>query len=216
MSKVRVQSFGVSLDGYGAGPNQSLEHPLGVNGPDLMEWFFHTRIWRQMQGESGGETGIDNEIAERGMTGIGAWILGRNMFGPVRGPWPDESWKGWWGDEPPYHTPVFVLTRYARAPLRMAGGTEFRFVTNGIQSAIDQAREAAGDRDIRIGGGVQTVRQYLRAGLIDEMHFAIRPVLLGRGEALWHDLDVRALGYEIAEAVAGERATHVFIRKKSS
>jgi dihydrofolate reductase len=214
MSKVRVQSFGVSLDGYGAGPDQSLEHPLGVNGPDLMEWFFPTRIWRHMQGQSGGETGIDNEIAERGMSGIGAWILGRNMFGPVRGPWPDDSWKGWWGDEPPYHTPVFVLTRHARAPLAMAGGTEFRFVTDGIESALAQARAAAGERDVRIGGGVQTVRQYLRAGLIDELHLAVRPVLLGRGEELWHDLDVRALGYDIAESVAGERATHVFMRKR--
>ena len=214
MQKVRVQSFGVSLDGYSAGPNQSLEHPLGVNGPELMEWFTQTRIWRDMQGMDGGETGIDNDIAERGMAGIGAWILGRNMFGPVRGPWPDDSWKGWWGDEPPYHTPVFVLTRYARAPLRMAGGTEFRFVTDGIQSALDQARAVAGERDIRVGGGVQTVRQYLRAGLIDEMHLAVRPILLGRGEALWPDIDLRALGYEVAESVDGERATHVFIRKR--
>ena len=214
MSKVRVQSFAVSLDGFGAGHSQSLEQPLGVNGPDLMEWFFHTRIWRSMQGESGGETGIDNGIAEQGMSGIGAWILGRNMFGPVRGPWPDESWKGWWGDEPPYHTPVFVLTRHVRAPLRMAGGTEFRFVTDGILSALQQARNAAGGRDVRIGGGVHTVREYLRAGLIDEMHLAVRPVLLGRGEALWHDLDLRALGYECADSRAGERATHVFIRKR--
>ncbi len=214
MSKVRVRSFGVSLDGYGAGPNQNLEYPLGVNGPDLMEWFFHTRTWRSMQGMDGGETGIDNDIAEQAMSGIGAWIMGRNMFGPVRGPWPDETWKGWWGDEPPYHTPVFVLTRHVRAPLRMAGGTEFRFVTGGIQSALDQARAAAGERDIRIGGGVQTVRQYLRAGLIDEMHLAVRPILLGRGEALWHDIDLRALGYAVAEEIDGERATHVFIRKR--
>jgi len=214
MTKVRVQSFGVSLDGYGAGPEQSLEHPLGINGPDLMEWFFHTRIWRSMQGGSGGETGIDNELAERGMSGIGAWILGRNMFGPVRGPWPDESWKGWWGEEPPYHVPVFVLTRYEREPLRMAGGTEFRFVTGGIEAALEQARAAAGERDVRIGGGVQTVRQYLRAGSIDELHLAVRPVLLGRGEALWHDLDFRALGYEVADSVRGERATHVFIRRR--
>lgn len=214
MTKVRVQSFAVSLDGYGAGPEQSLEHPLGVNGPDLMEWFFHTRVWRSMQGESGGETGIDNEIAERGMSGIGAWILGRNMFGPVRGPWPDESWKGWWGEEPPYHVPVFVLTRHERAPLRMAGRTEFRFVTGGIESALEQARAAADGRDVRIGGGVQTVRQYLRAGLIDELHLAVRPVLLGRGEELWHDLDFRGLGYQVADSVQGERATHVFIRKR--
>ena len=214
MSKVRVQSFGVSLDGYGAGPDQSLEFPLGVNGPDLMEWFFHTRMWRSMQGLPGGETGTDNDIAERGMTGIGAFILGRNMFGPVRGPWPDDSWKGWWGDDPPYHTPVFVLTHFARAPLRMAGDTEFRFVTEGIESALSQARAAAGERDIRIGGGVETVRQYLRAGLIDEMHLAVRPILLGRGEALWRDIDLRALGYEVAEEIDGERATHVFIRKR--
>jgi dihydrofolate reductase len=214
MSKVRVQSFGVSLDGYSAGPDQSLEFPLGVNGPDLMEWFFHTRMWRSMQGMDGGETGIDNDIAERGMSGIGAYILGRNMFGPVRGPWPDESWKGWWGEEPPYHTPVFVLTHFARAPLRMAGDTEFRFVTDGIESALTQARAAAGERDIRIGGGVETVRQYLRAGLIDEMHLAVRPILLGRGEALWRDIDLRALGYEVAEEIDGERATHVFIRKR--
>jgi len=214
MSKVRVQSLGVSLDGYGAGPNQSLENPLGVNGPDLMEWFFHTRMWRSMQGMDGGETGVDNDIAERGMSGIGAYILGRNMFGPVRGPWPDESWKGWWGDEPPYHTPVFVLTHFARAPLRMAGDTEFRFVTDGIESALNQARAAAGERDIRIGGGVETVRQYLRAGLIDEVHLAVRPILLGRGEALWRDIDLRALGYEVAEEIDGERATHVFIRKR--
>lgn len=214
MTKVRVQSFAVSLDGYGAGPEQSLEHPLGVNGPDLMEWFFHTRVWRSMQGESGGKTGIDNEIAERGMSGIGAWILGRNMFGPVRGPWPDESWKGWWGEEPPYHVPVFVLTRHERAPLRMAGRTEFRFVTGGIESALEQARAAADGRDVRIGGGVQTVRQYLRAGLIDELHLAVRPVLLGRGEELWHDLDFRGLGYQVADSVQGERATHVFIRKR--
>ncbi len=214
MSKVRVQSFAVSLDGYGAGPNQSLENPLGVDGPDLMQWFFPTRVWRSMQGLDGGETGLDNDFAERAMSGIGAWILGRNMFGPIRGPWPDESWKGWWGDEPPYHTPVFVLTRYARAPLPMAGGTEFRFVTDGIESALDQARKAAGERDIRIGGGVQTVREYLRAGLIDEMHLAVRPILLGRGEALWRDIDLRALGYEVTESVEGERATHVFIRKR--
>ncbi len=214
MSKVRVQSFAVSLDGYGAGPNQSLENPLGVDGPDLMQWFFPTRVWRSMQGLDGGETGLDNDFAERAMSGIGAWILGRNMFGPIRGPWPDASWKGWWGDEPPYHTPVFVLTRHARAPLPMAGGTEFRFVTDGIESALDQARKAAGERDIRIGGGVQTVREYLRAGLIDEMHLAVRPILLGRGEALWRDIDLRALGYEVTESVEGERATHVFIHKR--
>ena len=215
MTKVRVQSFGVSLDGYGAGPEQSLEHPLGVNGPDLMEWFFHTRTWRSMQGESGGETGIDNEIAERGMSGIGAWILGRNMFGPVRGPWPDESWKGWWGASPPYHTPVFVLTHHARDPVEMEGGTTFHFVTDGIHAALERAKAAAQGQDVRIGGGVATIREYLRAGLIDDIHLAVRPVLLGAGEPLLTGLDLRALGYECAHYVAGERAMHVFLRRRS-
>jgi len=216
MSKFRVSSFAVSIDGYGAGSSQDLEHPLGVNGPDLMEWFFNTRVWRAMHGEGGGETGIDNRIAEQGLSGIGAWILGRNMFGPIRGPWPDESWRGWWGDEPPYHTPVFVLTHHARPPLRMAGGTEFRFVTDGIHSALEQARAAAGDRDIRLGGGVSTIRQYLRAGLIDELHLAVRPVLLGAGEELLHGIDLRALGYEVAEYISGERALHVYLRQRAS
>ena len=214
MSKLRVQSFGISIDGYGAGPNQSLENPLGVRGPELMEWFTHTRMWREMQGQPGGETGVDNEMAELGFANIGAWILGRNMFGPVRGPWPDESWKGWWGDEPPYHTPVFVLTHHPRPTLRMAGGTEFRFVTDGIHAALEQATAAAGGRDVRLGGGVSTVRQYLRAGLVDEMHLALRPVLLGSGEHLLHDIDTNALGYECAKHVAGERATHVWLRKR--
>jgi dihydrofolate reductase len=215
MSKLRVQSFGISIDGYGAGPNQDLDNPLGVNGPELMEWFFPTRIWRRMHGQDGGETGIDNEIAEQGFDGIGAWILGRNMFGPIRGPWPDESWKGWWGDEPPYHTPVFVLTHHARAPIRMTGGTEFRFVTEGIHAALEQAVAAAGGRDVRLGGGVSSVRQYLRAGLIDELHLAVRPVLLGSGEHLLRDIDMRALGFECMEHVAGERATHVFLRRRT-
>ena len=214
MSKLRVLSFAMSIDGYSAGPNQDLQNPLGVNGPDLMEWFFHTRAWRTMHGEADGETGIDNGIAEQSFSGIGAWILGRNMFGPVRGPWPDESWKGWWGDEPPYHVPVFVLTHHPRPPLKMAGGTEFRFVTEGIHAALEQATAAAGDLDVRLGGGVATIRQYLRAGLIDEMHLAMRPVLLGSGENLLHDIDLRALGYECAKSVAGERATHVFLRKR--
>ncbi len=214
MSKVRVQSFGMSIDGYGAGPRQDLEHPLGVNGEELMEWFSPTRVGQRLNGEPGGETGVDNEMAERGFADIGAWILGRNMFGPVRGPWPDESWWGWWGEEPPYHTPVFVLTHHPRPPLRMAGGTEFRFVTEGIRAALDQARAAAGDRDVRIGGGAATVRQYLQAGLIDDMHLAVRPVLLGAGEPVLHGIDLRSLGYECAEHVAGERAMHVFIRKR--
>jgi dihydrofolate reductase len=215
MSKLRVQSFAVSLDGYGAGPNQDLQNPLGVRGPELMEWFFATRAWRKMHGQDGGESGVDNELAEEAFHGIGAWILGRNMFGPVRGPWPDESWKGWWGDEPPYHTPVFVLTHHPRAPVRMKGGTEFRFVTDGIHAALEQAMAAAGGRDVRLGGGVSTVRHYLRARLIDELHLAVRPVLLGSGEHLWRDLDLHALGYACTKVVAGERATHVFLRRNA-
>ncbi|HEY8164506.1 MAG TPA: dihydrofolate reductase family protein [Gemmatimonadaceae bacterium] len=215
MSKLRVQSFAISIDGYGAGPDQDIDNPLGVRGTELMEWFFNTRSWRQMHGLEDGETGIDNEIAEKGLSGIGAWILGRNMFGPIRGPWPDENWKGWWGDEPPYHTPVFVLTHHARAPIRMKGGTEFRFVTDGIHSALEQAKTAAGERDVRLGGGVSTIREYLQAGLIDELHLAMRPVLLGSGEHLLHDIDMRALGYECEKSVAGERATHVFLRKRA-
>jgi dihydrofolate reductase len=214
MSRLRVNSFAISIDGYGAGPNQDLENPIGAGGLELMEWFFHTRAWRQMHGQDGGETGIDNGLAESGFAGVGAWILGRNMFGPIRGPWPDEKWKGWWGDEPPYHVPVFVLTHHARAPLKMAGGTEFRFVTEGIQVALDQARAAAGGRDVRLGGGVSTVRQYLRAGLIDELHLAIRPVLLGSGEHLLNGIDLRAAGYQCTRSVAGERATHVFLTRR--
>jgi dihydrofolate reductase len=216
VSRVRVLSFAVSLDGYGAGPWQDLEHPLGVNGPELMEWFFPTRVWRRMHGHDDGETGVDNEMAERAFAGIGAWILGRNMFGPVRGPWPDDTWRGWWGDDPPYHTPVFVLTHHARPPLHMAGGTEFRFVTDGIHAALQQARDAAGDRDVRIGGGVATIRQYLRAQLIDEVHLAVRPLLMGSGEPLWADIDLRALGYESAEHITGERAIHVRLRKRGA
>jgi dihydrofolate reductase len=214
MPKLRVQCFAISIDGYGAGPDQDLENPLGVRGPELMEWVFATRFWRKMHGLDDGDTGIDNGLAEQGMSGIGAWILGRNMFGPVRGPWPDESWKGWWGDEPPYHTPVFVLTHHARAPVPMTGGTVFRFVTDGIHSALKQAKAAAGDRDVRLGGGVATVRQFLREGLIDELHLAMRPVLLGQGEHLLENIDLRALGYECTKSVAGERATHVFLSKR--
>jgi dihydrofolate reductase len=214
MSKLRVQSFGMSVDGYSAGPDQDLQNPLGVRGPELMEWFFHTRMWRKMHGTTDGETGVDNDIAGKGFAGLGAWIIGRNMFGPVRGPWPDDSWKGWWGDEPPYHTPVFVLTHHPRPALTMAGGTVFHFVTGGIHAALEQATAAAGELDVRLGGGVSTVRQYLRARLVDEMHIAIRPVFLGSGESLLHDLDLHALGYECAECIAGERATHVFVRKR--
>jgi dihydrofolate reductase len=214
MSKVRVLCFGYSLDGFSAGADQSLENPLGVRGPELFEWFFATRVWRQMHGRDGGETGVDNAMAEKSFENIGAWIMGRNMFGPVRGPWPDESWRGWWGEEPPYRVPTFVLTHHARAPLAMKGGTVFHFVTGGIHEALARARDAAGSRDIRIGGGVATVRQYLQARLIDEVHLATRPVLLGRGERLFQDLDARALGYECEKVVPGERATHVFLRRK--
>jgi dihydrofolate reductase len=214
LSKLLVRCFGLSIDGYGAGPNQDLQNPLGVKGPEIMEWFFPTRVFRKMHGFQDGETGMDNEIAEQGFAGIGAWILGRNMFGPIRGPWPDDTWKGWWGDEPPYHTPVFVLTHHPRAPLKMSGGTEFRFVTGGIHDALEQATAAANGRDIRLGGGVSTIRQFLAASLIDELHLAVRPVLLGSGEHLLNGLDLCALGYECAKSVAGERATHVFLRKR--
>jgi dihydrofolate reductase len=214
MSKLRVASFAMSIDGFGAGPRQDLQNPLGVGGMMLHEWFFATRVWRRMQGQEGGETGVDDQMAERGFAGVGAWILGRNMFGPVRGPWPDESWKGWWGDEPPYHTPVFVLTHHARAPLKMKGGTEFRFVTDGIHAALEQANASAKGQEVRVGGGAATIRQYLQAGLIDELHLVVRPVLLGSGEPLLNGIDMRALGYECAESVAGERATHVFLRKR--
>jgi dihydrofolate reductase len=214
MSKLRVQSFAISIDGYGAGPSQDLQNPLGIGGPELMEWFLPTRLWRRMQGLSDGEAGVDNAVAEQGFAGIGAWILGRNMFGPVRGPWPDEEWKGWWGEEPPYHTPVFVLTHHPRPVLKMAGGTEFHFVTGGIHAALEQATQAAGALDVRLGGGVSTIRQYLRSGLIDELHLAIRPVLLGSGEHLLSDIDLPALGYTCVKHVAGERATHVFLSKR--
>lgn len=214
MPKVRVLSFAVSMDGFAAGPRQDLENPLGVNGPDLMQWFFPTNVWRQMNGLGDGETGVDNQMAEQSFERIGAWIMGRNMFGPVRGPWPDESWKGWWGDEPSYHAPVFVLTHHARAPLEMKGGTTFHFVTGGIHEALKRARDAAGDLDVRIGGGTSTVRQYLKAGLIDDLHLAVRPTLLGEGEELYHGLDLRSLGYQAVKHVAGERAMHVFIERR--
>jgi dihydrofolate reductase len=214
MTKLVVRSFAVSIDGYGAGPRQDLANPLGVNGPELMEWFFNTRVWRTMHAPGDeGETGVDNAMAEKGFAGIGAWILGRNMFGPVRGPWVDESWRGWWGEEPPYHTPVFVLTHHARAPLQMQGGTQFQFVTDGIQAALERAVAAAGGRDVRLGGGVATIRQFLRAALIDELHLVQRPVLLGAGENLFSGIDLRALGYQCTEVVQGERATHVFMRR---
>src|SRR5215468_2763559 len=214
MSKLRVQSFGISIDGYGAGPNQSLDNPLGIRGPELMEWFFHTRLWRQTHGMGDGETGIDNGMAAQGFAGIGAWILGRNMFGPVRGPWPDESWKGWWGDTPPYRCPVFVLTHHARAPLPMQGGTTFHFVTDGIAAALKRAQDAAAGKDVRIGGGAATIRQYLQAGLVDELHLALSPVLLGRGEPLLGGIDLATQGFACTEQAASEHALHVVLRKR--
>ena len=216
MSRLRVHSFSISIDGYGAGPSQDLQNPLGVGGPELFDWFFHTRTWQRMHGSEEGETGADDGIAAQGFAGFGAWILGRNMFGPIRGPWPDDRWKGWWGDEPPYHMPVFVLTHHPRAPLKMKGGTVFRFVTDGIHSALQQAKEAAGGLDVRLGGGVSTIRQYLREALIDELHLALSPVLLGSGEHLLGGIDTRALGYECVEHVAGGRAaSHVILRKRA-
>ena len=214
MSRVRVNSFAISLDGFSAGPNQSLENPLGVRGPEIFESFLQTRVWRSMHELEGGGTGVDNDMAERSFAGVGAYIMGRNMFGPVRGPWPDESWRGWWGEDPPYHVPTFVLTHHARKPLEMEGGTTFYFVTEGIEAAMNAAKKAAGEKDVRIGGGVSTVQQYLRAQLIDEMHLALAPVLLGEGENLWRGLDLYTLGYKVDEHVQGERALHLFVRRR--
>ena len=214
MTRLKVQSFSISLDGFGAGPNQSLQNPMGEGAGGLHQWFRGTRTFQRMLGdEANGSDGPDEDFAARGFKDIGAWILGRNMFGPVRGPWPDDEWKGWWGDEPPYHVPVFVLTHHARAPLEMKGGTTFYFVTDGIEAALARARAAAGGKDVRLGGGVSTVRQYLQAGLVDEMHLTISPVLLGSGEALLAGIDLPALGFKVAEHVATQAATHVVLKK---
>ncbi len=215
MSRLRVHTFSVSIDGFAAGPAQDLEHPLGVRGPELFDWFFHTRTFQKMHGSGEGETGIDDEVAAQGFENVGAWILGRNMFGPVRGPWPDDSWRGWWGDNPPYHVPVFVLTHHPRPTLTMAGGTVFHFVGGDIRSVLDQAVKAAGGKDVRIGGGVATVRQFLAARLIDELHLAVAPVLLGRGEALFAGLDLPALGYRCVESTPSDKALHVVLRKEA-
>jgi dihydrofolate reductase len=217
MSKLRVHAFSLSLDGYGAGPNQDLANPLGVGGEKLHEWAFGTRTIQQVVfGREGGSTGVDDEIVAKGFANIGAWIMGRNMFGPVRGPWPDATWKGWWGDNPSYHCPVFVLTSHPRAALEMDGGTTFHFVTDGIHAALERARAAAKDRDIRIGGGAATIRQYLSAGLIDEMHLAIAPTLLGSGENLLAGIDLPKLGYRCAEHVPTPGATHVVLKRQAS
>jgi dihydrofolate reductase len=213
MARLRVQSFSISLDGYGAGPNQSVKDPLGVGGEQLHEWFVPTRTFQQTHGHGSGTTGMDDDFAARGFANIGAWILGRNMFGPIRNAWPDDSWKGWWGDNPPYHTDVFVLTHYPRASLRMAGDTTFHFVTEGIHAALDRAKAAAKGRDVRLGGGVATIQQYLRAGLIDEMHLAIAPTVLGSGEHLFAGLDLTRLGYRCVEHVPSAAATHIILQR---
>ena len=201
--KLRVHNFTLSLDGYGAGTDQSIDEPLGVRGRELHEWAFATRHFQEMLGtDGGGDEGVDNRFAAAGDERIGATVMGRNMFGPIRGDWPDDSWRGWWGDDPPYHSAVFVLTHHPREPVEMEGGTTFYFVTDGIHAALERARDAAGARDVKIGGGVSTVRQYLQAGLIDELHFALSPVLLGRGEAMFEGLDLPALGYRVTTSTA--------------
>jgi dihydrofolate reductase len=215
MSKLRVACFSISVDGFGAGPNQSLENPIGEGGMQLHEWFLPTRTFQQMHGDGSGTTGVDDDFAARGIRNIGAWILGRNMFDPNRGAWPDKNWKGWWGDNPPYHTPVFVLTHHPRDSIAMEGGTTFHFVTDGIESALERAKAAAKGLDVRVGGGVETIRQYLRARLIDELHIAISPVLLGRGEHLFSGIDLPALGYYCAEQTSAPKATHMIIKKKT-
>lgn len=217
MARVRVESFSISIDGYGAGPDQSVDNPLGVGGEELHNWFHPTQTFQMMhhtvQEQAVGTTGLDDDFARRGFENIGAWILGRNMFGPIRGPWPDMNWKGWWGDNPPYHVPVFVLTHHARPSIEMEGGTTFHFVTEGIHEALEQARKAAGDKDIRIGGGSDTIRQYLREGLIDELHVAISPILLGGGERLFEGVDLPTLGYECVQFVGSKKAVHIVIKK---
>jgi dihydrofolate reductase len=215
MPKLRVHNFSISLDGYGAGPIQDQTNPLGVGGEELHDWFVATRTFQKITGKEGGTTGTDDDFAARGFKNIGACILGRNMFGPVRGPWPDDSWKGWWGSNPPYHTPVFVLTHHPRASIPMEGGTTFHFVTDGIQTALRRATEVAKDQDIQLMGGVSTIRQYLSAGLIDEMHFAIAPILLGSGEHLLAGIDTPKLGYRCIEHVTTAKATHVVLKKGS-
>ena len=213
MTKVKVAGFSVSLDGFGAGCAQSLDHPLGLRGGDLFQWFFPTRTFRQMQGAAGGETGLDDKFGQRSMEGFGAFILGRNMFAPSRGEWPDDQWKGWWDENPPYHAPTFILTHYPRPPIEMLGGTTFHFVSNGIEDALQKAREAAGTKDVKIGGGVATVKQYIQAGYVDEIHLALAPTVLGQGESLFSGLDLHALGYRIIEHVPTDRATHIVLAK---
>ena len=213
MSNLRVHGLGMSLDGFSAGPNQDLNNPLGIRGTELMQWFFPTRVFQKMHGDGDGTTGVDNDFAARGFDRIGAWIMGRNMFGPIRREWPDDQWKGWWGPNPPFHTDVFVLTHHPRASIKMEGGTTFHFVTEGIQAALDRARKAAGELDVRLGGGPATVRQYLQAGLLDELHLAITPAILGQGESLLTGIDLLQLGYKCAETVTTPAAMHVVLKK---
>jgi len=215
MTKLRIHTFSISLDGYGAGPKQDLDNPLGVGGLALHEWIFPTRSFYQMQGNDAGESGIDDDLVARGSVNIGAWILGRNMFGPIRGSWPDDTWTGWWGDDPSYHTPVFVLTNHPRKSITMKGGTTFHFVTDGIRAALQRATDAANGQDVRLGGGIGTIRQYLQAGLVDEMHIAIAPILLGSGEHLFAGIDTLALGYRCTEHVTTANATHFVLTKGS-
>ena len=215
MTRVRVEGFTISLDGFGAGPNQDINNPLGLGGRDLHQWLLPTRTFqRTVFGKDGGTTGVDDDFAARGFQNVGSWILGRNMFSPDRGDWPNKDWKGWWGDNPPYHVPTFILTHHPRPSIEMDGGTTFHFVTAGIYEALDRAREAAAGKDVRIGGGPDTIQQYLREGLIDELHIAISPVLLGRGEPLFQGVDLRSLGYECVQSVASEKATHVVLRRQ--
>jgi dihydrofolate reductase len=214
MSKVRVAAFSVSIDGFGAGPRQDLQNPLGVRGTEIFSWFFQTEVFKKIHGDgSSGSRGVDNDFALRSFENVGAWILGRNMFGPVRGPWPDDSWKGWWGPNPPYHMPVFVLTHHARAPLEMEGGTTFHFITDGIESALKRAKGAANGKDVRIGGGVSVIHQYLNAGQIDEIHLALSPAFIGEGEHLFSGINLHELGFTNIQTVAGENATHILIKK---
>jgi dihydrofolate reductase len=215
MAKLRVHSFAISLDGYGAGPNQDRDNPLGVGGVALHEWAFRTRTFQQLHGKDGGATGIDDDFIARGFDNIGAWIVGRNMFGPIRGPWPDDTWKGWWGDNPPFHTPVFVLTNHPRASIDTRGGTTFHFVTDGIHAALEQAVNLADGQDVRLGGGVATIRQYLCAGLIDEMHLGMSPILLGSGECLLEGMNLPTLGYQCTEHVATRNALHFVVTRSA-
>lgn len=214
MSKVKIAAFSISLDGFGAGPDQSMENPLGIRGEELHKWMYPTKMFQKMLGKDGGTEDIDNDFAIKSMKNIGAWIMGRNMFGPIRGPWPNDEWKGWWGDEPPYHVPVFVLTNHSRESIEMKGGTTFHFISDGIESALEKAKKVANGKDIRIGGGVSTIRQFLQAGYIDEIHFAISPVFLGSGEHLFTGVDLPKLGFKQLQKVNSEKATHIILLKK--